>query len=169
MISIHALTRSATGTNGQGGSAYFDFNPRTHEECDSKTVEITDQGHHFNPRTHEECDNSRNISFQKCSYFNPRTHEECDPALLVSTPLNYISIHALTRSATRPSIDNLCDCCISIHALTRSATKTDIGVPVDEIISIHALTRSATWQMNWGCRYERGFQSTHSRGVRRQP
>ena len=56
----------------------------------------------------------------------------------------HISIHALTRSATRRihrfqwSVD------ISIHALTRSATSNAICEREKTLISIHALTRSAT-------------------------
>ena len=54
VISIHALTRSATAwlRYGQIG---LDFNPRTHEECDIIQPDISRQND-FNPRTHEECD-----------------------------------------------------------------------------------------------------------------
>jgi len=33
-ISIHALTRSATFFMGHNKSKYYNFNPRTHKECD---------------------------------------------------------------------------------------------------------------------------------------
>ncbi len=102
-------------------------------------------------------------------YFNPCTHEECNPhERLGIEHLTHISIHALTRSATRSTVKGsvlqtkfqsmhsrgvqqsiatkvLIDTDgISIHALTRSAThsKDLAGRIID--ISIHALTRSAT-------------------------
>ena len=76
--------------------------------------------------------------------FNPRTHEECDGSTLNPACSVSISIHALTRSATRCWCVCINSVGISIHALTRSAT-----VPLGELyedleISIHALTRSAT-------------------------
>ena len=33
-----------------------DFNPRTHEECDSRSTGQERAKLNFNPRTHEECD-----------------------------------------------------------------------------------------------------------------
>ena len=55
LVSIHALTRSATSMNG----------PPDKKKC-------------FNPRTHEECDNSWSMPMESITRFNPRTHEECD-------------------------------------------------------------------------------------------
>ena len=60
IISIHALTRSATSIVRRYRYMQLKlyFNPRTHEECDEATAR---HGHErrqgdFNPRTHEECD-----------------------------------------------------------------------------------------------------------------
>ena len=78
----------------------FNFNPRTHEECDLYRRKTMANLKHFNPRTHEECDNcnhhfintfslfqsthSRGVRLEwippnmLAYHFNPRTHEECD-------------------------------------------------------------------------------------------
>ncbi len=99
-----------------------------------------------------------------------------------------ISIHALTRSATRLFPPNVERVYISIHALTRSATLDRFAFKRARQISIHALTRSATcaqhdsgsegFYFNPRTHEEcdgivKGFndlactfQSTHSRGVR---
>ena len=77
-------------------------------------------------------------------YFNPRTHEECDRPPMLAFAFVEISIHALTRSATRHLKHPSYIFIISIHALTRSATIQDPGGPDHRMISIHALTRSAT-------------------------
>jgi len=56
---------------------------------------------YFNPRTHEECDPCLIFLSQTRRYFNPRTHEECDVTVCAYGQIAlYISIHALTRSAT---------------------------------------------------------------------
>ena len=123
---------------------YWDFNPRTHEECDDIDLIILSFGSYFNPRTHEECDANCDHTFDKSN----------------------ISIHALTRSATIPPFFESWCFPISIHALTRSATRPDLSrytlrcdfnprthEECDKLflsafrlleISIHALTRSAT-------------------------
>ena len=61
------------------------------------TVQIYD----FNPRTHEECDLLNFFFKSAVIYFNPRTHEECDLLQYVEHFKQLIiSIHALTKSAT---------------------------------------------------------------------
>ena len=59
-ISIHALTRSATGVFVSSLVNHRNFNPRTHEECDSGYQINQLIAEYFNPRTHEECDNRKN-------------------------------------------------------------------------------------------------------------
>ncbi len=69
-ISIHALTRSATGdhTKTEDDTSYF--NPRTHKECDIVESSAYMLKGNFNPRTHKECDLSwikrkpKRLSFQ---------------------------------------------------------------------------------------------------------
>ena len=70
------------------------------------------------------------------------------------------------RSATTIASDGSIKSRVSIHALTRSATSSQCGVVSCPRVSIHALTRSATMNYMFCIPYE-GFQSTHSRGVRR--
>ena len=70
---------------------------------------------------------------------------ECDGAMIeLNSPLNLISIHALTWSATLDVVVVTGVPTISIHALTWSATlKLDEPI-IFLYISIHALTWSAT-------------------------
>ena len=56
IISIHALTRSATQPIYHLIRQASYFNPRTHEECDTSGTATLVSGSDFNPRTHEECD-----------------------------------------------------------------------------------------------------------------
>ena len=150
------------------------------------------------------------IDLSRC--FNPRTHEECDQRSRYDQPgAVHVSIHALTRSATKELYtrfipvefqsthsrgvrrSNSLFCCsikfVSIHALTRSATfhcrrnteegrsfnprtheECDSNIPAAHrfyLVSIHALTRSATNGLAKVAEQYLKFQSTHSRGVRR--
>ncbi len=99
-----------------------------------------------------------------------------------------ISILALTRSATRPALNQAAALKISILALTRSATLSPLTTLEKRLISILALTRSATLKrylmlllhINFNPRTHEEcdiefvglgapsnrFQSSHSRGVR---
>ena len=121
IVSIHALTRSATLDPDLKGSRAC-FNPRTHEECDkvvwdlvkpkdvsihaltrSATVlEVVSSNLKLFQSTHSRgvrrfCDKANIYSVS----FNPRTHEECDDGSFAPTVgITEVSIHALTRSAT---------------------------------------------------------------------
>ena len=101
-ISIHALTRSATQRPRIWEGCRKNFNPRTHEECDTAAVEqmltIGDISIHALTRS--------------ATCLQKRYSPGCT-----------ISIHALTRSATICLISSRVYVTISIHALTRSATK----------------------------------------------
>ena len=101
IVSIHALTRSATFNLSKMCVCFCRF-----QSTHSRGVRLD----FFCPV----------FCFYIC--FNPRTHEECDDWGCGCQRRLSVSIHALTRSAThRP-------CCfrfpqfVSIHALTRSAT-----------------------------------------------
>ena len=123
IISIHALTRSATRFVSNLTKTTKNFNPRTHEECDGYTNELEDA----------------DLEFQS-------THSRGVRRLSASS-LNWtgkISIHALTRSATGYAHVRHVQFGISIHALTRSATTLSLAIALSSAISIHALTRSAT-------------------------
>ena len=56
VISVHALTRSATLRSNSPAVLTCYFNPRTHEECDIASFILPLHFFDFNPRTHEECD-----------------------------------------------------------------------------------------------------------------
>ena len=109
-ISIHALTRSATGyhcPNCHRGAFYF--NPRTHKECDldklkqlkvnnsisihaltrsatAKIMQTIPTITNFNPRTHKECDALIVLLIVTPLDFNPRTHKECDLTVVLVVP-----------------------------------------------------------------------------------
>ena len=86
MISIHALTRSAT--------FFSDASPL------SKAISI----HALTRSATNLCVRLTEMIFN----FNPRTHEECDANNLLQWDVQApISIHALTRSATRHMMCNL--------------------------------------------------------------
>ena len=122
MVSIHALTKSATFCSIIYTSNFYGFNPRTHEECDCRVLYALLTSYRFNPRTHEECDlyfffyhsvkrlfqstHSRRVRPSPSTFidfldsFNPRTHEECDDVFVINVMGENVSIHALTKSAT---------------------------------------------------------------------
>ncbi len=84
VISIHALTGSATRDSIELNSILTDFNPRTHGECDKFTLAIL----------------GPSMSFQSTHSRGVRQIYTCYP-----WTLDVISIHALTGSATRDSIE----------------------------------------------------------------
>ena len=79
IISIHALTRSATSLYPSETVLDLDFNPRTHEECDVRNSEILD------PKV---IISIHALTRSATTYLD--TFESYET----------ISIHALTRSAT---------------------------------------------------------------------
>ena len=102
VISIHALTRSATAVAWFFDLVKIYFNPRTHEECDALPFLLFNLAiRDFNPRTHEECDCYVAVGRQWSGKFQS-THSRGVrlPAFVQLIPSVPISIHALTRSAT---------------------------------------------------------------------
>mgnify|MGYP006994664952 CR=1 FL=1 len=143
------------------------FNPRTHEECDgidynqiAATFQVSihaltrsatpnllprlHQRHSFNPRTHEECDKFSSSFNGGRPSFNPRTHEECDEYGPISISHCFVSIHALTRSATYWFINNKQPFKKFQSTHSRGVRQEMIAVRLTRQVSIHALTRSAT-------------------------
>ncbi|CZQ88102.1 Hypothetical protein TR210_672 [Trichococcus ilyis] len=123
IISIHALTRSATTAGNSRTTQSKYFNPRTHEECDVSGGAVRKLSRQISIHAL-----TRSATLARCVFFIDGT----------------ISIHALTRSATLDRFQSGPASDISIHALTRSATEQDSNVIMFLHISIHALTRSAT-------------------------
>ena len=143
------------------------FNPRPHAEGDEvfivvSVVEVEFQstpsrgGRHiyierenappsFNPRPHAEGDYIYSTTTFKKKLFQSTPSRGGRPHLLFFCSQNFfVSIHALTRRATRR-----CKFCyarkfVSIHALTRRATRRFPRAMARELVSIHALTRRAT-------------------------
>ena len=78
LISIHAPTKGAT------------------------LHDVIQQGFtvNFNPRTHEGCDSISSTEGATPPNFNPRTHEGCDKTSPLPSVLPQISIHAPTKGAT---------------------------------------------------------------------
>ena len=146
----------------------YDFNPRTHEECDYTTVHIKVEqcfisihaltrsatslsccipyaGCNFNPRTHEECDLYAKPCGRRLFYFNPRTHEECD-----QTPKYRPSLDSYFNPRTHEECDKLLTLAARPAVGFQSTHSRGVRPPrvtrrnESTSISIHALTRSAT-------------------------
>ena len=122
MISIHAPTRGAT-------AAWFTMLftsvlfQSTHPRGVRRTTDVWALTHiDFNPRTHEGCDSSRRDSHrhQDISIHAP-TRGATRPRCLLESG-HRISIHAPTRGATAKAINSHIWRRISIHAPTRGAT-----------------------------------------------
>ena len=77
-ISTHALTWSATGKFVCRHQRCWNFNSRTHVECDLKYLCIALTPQDFNSRTHVECDCYISKKGSDLMDFNSRTHVECD-------------------------------------------------------------------------------------------
>ena len=113
-------------------SLFLRFNPRTHEECDIEGSSKIIHRERFNPRTHEECDALPGVMPMIMSGFNPRTHEECDLSPIIQLQTVSVSIHALTKSATKgclgiiqakrcfnPRTHEECDCIYFLSLISR--------------------------------------------------
>ena len=102
---------------------------------------------YFNPRSHEGSDAAVQRRTGSHWDFNPRSHEGSDDLTAGRRGVcRGISIHAPTRGATLPELQQRCWEFISIHAPTRGATKSD-PVGTSKVL----------------------FQSTLPRGERRLP
>ena len=122
-ISIHALTRSATGLTLPRFGRLAYFNPRTHEECDNLQL------------AHWTC----NRQFQSTHSRGVRR-----PSLRIYADTVIISIHALTRSATRAFPHHLRPQQLFQSTHSRGVRRHQVNTCICLLL----------------------FQSTHSRGVR---
>ena len=126
LISIHALTRSATmvcfgcqqfcvlfqSTHSRGvrqfpvSLIWFHVMISIHALTRSATSNVTSApcfSLYFNPRTHEECDEHVDRQLLLYNNFNPRTHEECDIMLvLISAGLIYFNPRTHEECDKRP-------------------------------------------------------------------
>ena len=146
--------------------ACTDFNPRSHEGNDDKTIDQELLPMDFNPRSHEGNDSGktciccsspkfqstfprgeRRLAFRRGDgawNFNPRSHEGNDPY----------------------AQDIVYDGDISIHVPTRGTTRKEKFVTYNPVISIHVPTRGTTDGASLKLA-DRTFQSTFPRGERR--
>ena len=78
LISIHALTKSATDyRQTSSGDCMISIHALTKSATHFQSHCLTAKKY-FNPRTHKECDSVKMLSYCLIPYFNPRTHKECD-------------------------------------------------------------------------------------------
>ena len=168
LISIHALTKSATGPYYRRPLSLLSFQS-THSRrvrpapaCSWKHNRV-----YFNPRTHEECDYISLIIQNKIIIFQS-THSRrvrLKSMAIKRMSLAFQSTHS-RRVRLKHSIQSQRVIAISIHALTKSATLCQCVMGNCKEISIHALTKSATLKFAMFITCVILFQSTHSRRVR---
>ena len=183
VISTHALTWSATTEIQSSNIIDYNFNSRTHVECDKPVKENDHAMDDFNSRTHVECDGRHPILLEPkkisthaltwsattcgliCArlalHFNSRTHVECDPRkkdcrLCVEYFNSRTHVECDAIVAPQPGRKRI----ISTHALTWSATQDGAKNNLPCCISTHALTWSATFQF-W-TQVPGRFISTHA-------
>ena len=166
LVSIHALTRSATTTDN------YSMTSTLFQSTHSRGVRHQ-QLNHKNLNQQFQSTHSRGVRQIPC---------------VSKSSKGTVSIHALTRSATGATPEAVQAVQVSIHALTRSATWPIPRPRPLRSVSIHALTRSATKPSQASGEGDTGFnprtheecdrnsrlfismsflfQSTHSRGVR---
>ena len=142
------------------------FNPRTHEECDKGPTRQTKERKNFNPRTHEECDKHVDGRVGGSLNFNPRTHEECDQKTTAEAIGISISIHALTRSATRCRSSTHCKARLFQSTHSRGVRQMPHSGQI-HCCHFNPRTHEECDGSSTGyADYYYQFQSTHSRGVR---
>ena len=95
-ISTHALTWSATASWYISERKTWNFNSRTHVECDRLIPALRRFFWHFNSRTHVECDVFVFRYGNPRANFNSRTHVECDNFCLL-TDTNGINFNSRTH------------------------------------------------------------------------
>ncbi|EHO85548.1 hypothetical protein HMPREF0380_00880 [Eubacterium infirmum F0142] len=144
-ISIHALARSATSVCLCLSITRNNFNPRTREECDKTLMQVLKSRRNFNPRTREECDNT--VTLKSCVIAKFQSTHSRGVRHCTNLARNGIDINFNPRTREE------CDTCPISHLAHHL------------YISIHALARSATLLVRER-KLRKGFQSTHSRGVR---
>jgi len=169
VVSIHALTWSATVSMVIYGDIVLCFNPRAHVERDvpegpmfaakrevsihaltwsATGVEMIAKRipRSFNPRAHVERDRKRWQGSTAARSFNPRAHVERDVITLIAMFIVLLFQSTRSRGARlQQRGKDRCGCCVSIHALTWSATALSRLMVLKRIV----------------------FQSTRSRGARR--
>ena len=121
----------------------------------------------FNPRTHEECDRQDETSRSGYTKFQSTHSRGVRPRARVQA-IEFFKFQSTHSRGVRLKLRDQYRAYgyVSIHALTRSATEYTAKADTVQKVSIHALTRSATQGNILRTELYREFQSTHSRGVR---
>ena len=144
-ISIHAPARGATAPASVDVIGLADFNPRTREGCDMRSIVRCVHRADFNPRTREGCDACRPPMFKTRSKFQS-THPRGVRRYVDIYSLfhNFISIHAPARGATHAA-PPLTRTWRDFNPRTREGCDfLPAVVRPDVRISIHAPARGAT-------------------------
>ena len=149
------------------------FNPRTHTECDARRRKRSRTICDFNPRTHTECDRAAPQSSLVMMLLFQSTHSHgVRPETLFGTKFeSYLfqstHSHGVRLAVDRPFTNNNG---ISIHALTRSATRviccSSMALPQFQSTHSHGVR---LWTASFSLPADDPFQSTHSHGVRPAP
>ena len=106
----------------------------------------------------------RNRSTRRSFRFNPRTHEECDIAQRAYSGHHQVSIHALTKSATRRSVSlRRCDLFQSTHS--RRVRQKAFFLSAKEFCFNPRTHEECDLFLGFNWEFP-SFQSTHSRRVR---
>ena len=149
LVSIHAPVWGATPTTTLLMKTIVSFNPRTRVGCDLVLSWL--------------------ISFLLS--FNPRTRVGCDASIGgADTHIHKVSIHAPAWGATLARKQKLPANLVSIHAPAWGATRTaPARLDPHYRVSIHAPAWGATREKTRHDLRRCWFQSTHPRGVRRDP
>ena len=213
-ISIHALTRSATAESGRLSQLEKAFQS-THSRGVRRSISVRTAAQHpdFNPRTHEECDTAsaivcfacwisihaltrsattqRKPKFTPATNFNPRTHEECDRSPLPFRA-HYITFQSTHSRGVRRFSPHACLTTVQFQSTHSRGVRPfayfsasvvlefqsthSRGVRPSSAISFPALANfnPRTHEECDARMFETfdiadGFQSTHSRGVRHAP
>ena len=120
----------------------------------------------FNPRPHAEGDQKHGCVEGGYLCFNPRPHAEGDIMSYPRARIMRVSIHALTRRATKNTDVWRANIFVSIHALTRRATL--FGGVVEAVVNCFNPRPHAEGDLDYLLKLFNidGFQSTPSRGGR---
>ena len=191
-ISIHALTRSATAESGRLSQLEKAFQS-THSRGVRRSISVRTAAQHpdFNPRTHEECDTAsaivcfacwisihaltrsattqRKPKFTPATNFNPRTHEECDRSPLPFRA-HYITFQSTHSRGVRPFAYFSASVVLEFQSTHSRGVRPSSAISFPALANFNPRTHEeCDARMFETFDIADGFQSTHSRGVRHAP
>jgi len=122
-ISIHAVMKTATYGDFRKTNVSGDFNPCSHEDCNTIKIIRFLKKIYFNPCSHEDCNSNPSRQSTDDTNFNPCSHEDCNAKAALDAYNNMISIHAVMKTATILITTTSGTTRISIHAVMKTATR----------------------------------------------